>query len=152
MVRGPSRPVSPVVSEGLGWRVVDHLALNYLSLADGSAQQGAAALREMLALYAMHGDEVRQAQVRGLLSVRSKPVTRRLPLPGPIAFGRGLEVTLELERTAFHGHSAFLFGAVLARYLARHVEVNHFVETVLTIAGRGEVMRWRPLCGTRPIL
>lgn len=152
MVRGPSRPVSPVVSQGLGWRVVDHLALNYLSLADSSAQQGAAALREMLTLYAMHGDEVRQAQVRGLLSVGSKPVTRRLPLPGPIAFGRGLEVTLELERTAFHGHSAFLFGAVLARYLARHVEVNHFVETVLTIAGRGEVMRWRPLCGTRPIL
>lgn len=152
MVRGPSRPVSPVVSQGLGWRVVDHLALNYLSLADSSAQQGAAALREMLMLYAMHGDEVRQAQVRGLLSVAAKPVTRRLPLPGPIAFGRGLEVTLEVERTAFHGHSAFLFGAVLARYLARHVEVNHFVETVLTVAGRGEVMRWRPLCGTRPIL
>lgn len=152
MVRGPSRPVSPVVSQGLGWRVVDHLALNYLSLADSTAQQGAAALREMLTLYAAHADEVRQSQVRGLLSVRSKPVARRLPLPGPIAFGRGLEVTLEVERSAFHGHSAFLFGSVLARYLSRHVEVNHFIETVLTVAGRGEVMRWRPLCGTRPIL
>jgi type VI secretion system protein ImpG len=152
MVRGPSRPVSPVVSHGLGWRVIDHLALNYLSLADSSAQQGAAALREMLMLYAVHGDEVRQGQVRGLLSVRSKAVTRRLPLAGPIAFGRGLEVTLEVDRNAFHGHSAFLFGAVLARYLARHVEVNHFVETVLSAAGRGEIMRWRPLCGARPIL
>jgi len=152
MVRGPSRPVSPVVSQGLGWRVVDHLALNYLSLADSGAQQGAAALREMLMLYAMHADEVRQSQVRGLLSVASRPVARRLPLPGPIAFGRGLEVTLEVERGAFHGHSAFLFGAVLARFLARHVEVNHFVEVVLAMAGRGEVMRWRPLCGTRPIL
>ncbi|NDZ13096.1 type VI secretion system baseplate subunit TssF [Variovorax sp. WS11] len=152
MVRGPSRPVSPVVNHGLGWRVIDHLALNYLSLADSFAQQGAAALREMLMLYAVHGDEVRQGQVRGLLSVRSKPVARRLPLAGPIAFGRGLEVTLEVDRNAFHGHSAFLFGAVMARYLARHVEVNHFVETVLTVAGRGEIMRWRPLCGARPIL
>jgi len=152
VVRGPSRPVSPVVNHGLGWRVIDHLALNYLSLADSSAQQGAAALREMLMLYAVHGDEVRQAQVRGLLSVRSKPVARRLPLAGPIAFGRGLEVTLEVDRNAFHGHSAFLFGAVMARYLARHVEVNHFVETVLTAPGRGEIMRWRPLCGARPIL
>jgi type VI secretion system protein ImpG len=152
MVRGPSRPVSPVVNHGLGWRVIDHLALNYLSLADSSPQQGAAALREMLMLYAVHGDEVRQGQVRGLLSVRSKPVARRLPLAGPIAFGRGLEVTLEVDRNAFHGHSAFLFGAVMARYLARHVEVNHFVETVLTVAGRGEIMRWRPLCGARPIL
>jgi type VI secretion system protein ImpG len=152
MVRGPSRPVSPVVSQGLGWRVIDHLALNYLSLSDSTPQEGAAALREMLMLYAVHADEVRQGQVRGLLSVRSKPVARRLPLAGPIAFGRGLEVTLEVDRGAFHGHSAFLFGAVMARYLARHVEVNHFVETVLTVAGRGELMRWRPLCGTRQIL
>ncbi|WP_077002955.1 type VI secretion system baseplate subunit TssF [Variovorax sp. KK3] len=152
MVRGPSRPVSPVVSQGLGWRVIDHLALNYLSLADSSPQQGAAALREMLMLYAGLADESRQSQVRGLLSVRSKPVARRLPLAGPIAFGRGLEVTLEVDRNAFHGHSAFLFGAVMARYLARHVEVNHFVETVLAAAGRGEIMRWRPLCGARPIL
>jgi type VI secretion system protein ImpG len=152
LVRGPSRPVSPVIGQGLGWRVIDHLALNYLSLADSTPEQGAAALREMLMLHASHADETRQAQVRGLLSVRSRPVARRLPLAGPIAFGRGLEVTLEVDRNAFHGHSAFLFGAVMARYLARHVEVNHFVETVLRAAGRGEIMRWRPLCGARPIL
>ncbi|AVQ82346.1 type VI secretion system baseplate subunit TssF [Variovorax sp. PMC12] len=152
MVRGPSRPVSPVVSQGLGWRVVDHLAINYLSLSDSTPEQGAAALRETLMLYAVHADEMRQGQVRGLLSVKSKPVARRLPLKGPIAFGRGLEVTLEVDKDAFHGHSVFLFGAVLARFLARHVEVNHFVETVLRIAGKGETMRWRPLCGTRQIL
>jgi type VI secretion system protein ImpG len=152
MVRGPSRPVSPVVSQGLGWRVLDHLALNYLSLSDSTPQQGAAALRETLMLYAVHGDEMRQGQVRGLLSVKAKPVARRLPMKGPIAFGRGLEVTLEVDKDAFHGHSVFLFGAVLARYLARHVEVNHFVETVVRVAGKGENMRWRPLCGTRQIL
>lgn len=152
MVRGPSRPVSPVVHQGLGWRVVDHLALNYLSLSDSSPAEGAAALREMLMLYAVHADEARQGQVRGLLSVRTQPVTRRLPLPGPIAFGRGLEVRLEVDTTAFHGHSAFLFGAVMSHFLTRHVEVNHFVETVLAIAGKGETMRWRPLCGTRQIL
>lgn len=152
MVRGPSRPVSPVVQQGLGWKVIDHLALNYLSLADSSPAEGAAALREMLMLYAVHADEARQGQVRGLLSVRCKPLVRRLPLPGPIAFGRGLEVTLEVDPPAFHGHSAFLFGAVMSRWLTRHVEVNHFVETVLRGAGKGEWMRWRPQCGTRPIL
>jgi len=152
MVRGPSRPVSPVVSQGLGWRVLDHLALNYLSISNSSPQQGAAALRETLMLYASHADEMRQGQVRGLLSVSSKAVARRLPMKGPIAFGRGLEVTLEVDKDAFHGHSVFLFGAVLARYLARHVEVNHFVETVVRVAGKGENMRWRPLCGMRQIL
>ena len=151
-VRGPSRPVSPVVERGLGWRVVDHLALNYLSLADSTPAEGAAALREMLTLYATHADASRLAQIRGLLSVRTRALARRLPLGGPIAFGRGLEVRLEIDPHAFHGHSAFLFGAVLARFLARHVELNHFVETVLVAAGQGEIMRWRPLCGTRPIL
>ena len=152
VVRGPSRPVSPVVNHGLGWKVLDHLALNYLSLTDAAGDKGAAALREMLTLYAMHADEARQAQVRGLLSVRSRPVARRLPMPGPIAFGRGLEVTLEVEKMAFHGHSAFVFGAVMAHFLNRHVAVNHFVETVLRFAGKGETMRWEPQCGTRPIL
>ncbi len=152
LVRGPSKPVSPVVSSGLGWRVIDHLALNYLSIGGEDAAQNAAALRDMLTLYAAHGDESRQGQVRGLVGVSSRAVARRLPLPGPIAFGRGLEVTLHIERAAFHGHSAFLFGAVMAQFLARHVEVNHFVETVLTVAGKGEIMRWRPMCGTRPVL
>lgn len=152
VLRGPSRPVSPVVTAGLGWRVIDHLALNYLSLADATAEQGASALREMLMLYAVHADAARQGQVRGLMSVKSKPTVRRLPLAGPIAFGRGLEITLEVEEMAFHGHSVFLFGAVLSSYLARHVGVNHFVETVLRIVGKGERMRWRPQCGTRPIL
>jgi len=151
-VRGPSRPISPVPDDGLGWRVIDHLALNYLNLADASATEGAAALREMLALYATHGGAARLALVQGLRSVSSRAVTRRLPLGGPIAFGRGLEVTLEIEPQAFHGHSAFLFGAVLAQFLSRHVEINHFVETVLSAPGRGEIMRWRPLCGNRPIL
>jgi type VI secretion system protein ImpG len=151
-VRGPSRPISPVVAKGLGWRVLDHLALNHLSLADSSAQEGAAALRELLTLYTVHADAARQGQVRGLLSVQTKALTRRLPVSGPIAFGRGLEIRLEVDRNAFHGHSVFLFGSVLAHLLARHVEVNHFVETVLVAAGAGEIMRWRPLCGSRQIL
>lgn len=152
ILRGPSRPFTPVVAGGLGWRVVDHLALNYLSLADSSPREGAQALREMLLLYAGVADEARTTQIQGLLSVSTQPVTRRLPLPGPIAFGRGLEITLTVDTGAFHGHSAFLFGAVLAEYLARHVEVNHFVETVLRTQAGAEVMRWRPRCGTRPIL
>jgi type VI secretion system protein ImpG len=152
VVRGPSRPVSPVVNQGLSWKVIDHLALNYLSLSDGDGDKTAAALREMLMLYAMHADEARQTQVSGLLAVRAKPVARRLPMAGPIAFGRGLEVTLEVEKMAFHGHSAFAFGAVMAHFLNRHVNVNHFVETVLTLSGKGESMRWEPQCGTRPIL
>jgi type VI secretion system protein ImpG len=152
VVRGPSRPFSPAMQSGQGWRAIDHLALNYLSLSDKDAQKNAAALREMLMLHAQYVDEAQHSQVRGLLSVQSKPIVRRLPLPGPISFGRGLEITLQLEKAAFHGHSAFAFGAVLSQFLARHANINHFVETVIAFSGKGEVMRWRPSVGARQIL
>lgn len=152
VVRGPSRPCSPVVSNGLGWQALDHLALNYLSISDADPQQGAAALREILGLHARQSDETRMTQVRGLRSVLSRAVTRRLPGGGPIAFGRGLEVNLQIDPGAFAGQGVQLFGAVMARFLRRHVEVNHFVETMLTNLRGEELMRWRPLCGTRPIL
>lgn len=152
VVRGPSSPHSPVVSQGLGWKALDHLALNYLSISDADPRQGAEALREILSLYAGRGDQARQMLVQALQSVVSKAVSRRLPIPGPIAFGRGLEVSLQVDPAAFAGQSALLFGAVMAHFLQRHVEVNHFVETVLKNTRGDELMRWRPLCGSRPIL
>lgn len=152
VVRGPSRPHSPVVAQGLGWKAIDHLALNYLSVSDSNPRQGAAALREMLSLYAGRSEHARQVQVDALQSVVCKAVSRRLPLSGPIAFGRGLEVSLQVDPSAFTGQSVLLFGAVMARFLQRHVEINHFVETVLKNARGEELMRWRPLCGSRPIL
>jgi type VI secretion system protein ImpG len=84
--------------------------------------------------------------------VHVKPVVRRLPMPGPIAFGRGLEVSLELDELAFQGGSAFLFASVMEQFFARYVSVNSFAETVLVSAERGEIMRWRARCGNRPIV
>ena len=84
--------------------------------------------------------------------VSCQPVVRRLPLPGPLAFGRGMEVTLEIDEQMFHGHSAFLFGAVMARFLARHVSANSFAETALRAGDGREIMRWQPRCGTKTIL
>jgi type VI secretion system protein ImpG len=91
-------------------------------------------------------------QIDGVQSVRVKPVVRRLPLPGPIACGRGLEITLEVDDLAFQGGSAFLFGAVMEQFFARYVSINGFTETVLRSGARGEIMRWVPRCGERAIL
>ena len=91
-------------------------------------------------------------QIEGVKSVRAQPLVRRLPLPGPIAFGRGVGIELELEDLAFEGASPFLFGSVMERFLARHASLNAFTETAVRTARRGEVMRWRPRCGARAIL
>jgi type VI secretion system protein ImpG len=88
-------------------------------------------------------------QLAGVLSVTQRGVHRRLPAPGPIAFGRGLEITLDCEEAAFEGSSAFLLGSVLEQFFARYAAMNGFTETVLRCGGRGETMRWPARPGRR---
>ena len=88
-------------------------------------------------------------QIDGVRSVTQRAVHRRVPSPGPIAFGRGIEITLECDDTAFEGHGAFLLGAVLEQFFARYVSLNSFTETVLRSTRRGEVMRWPTRLGRR---
>ena len=114
--------------------------------------QGAAALRELLRLYGDPGDSALQLQIEGLRQVRSTPCTRRLPMPGPIVFGRGLEISLEFDENAFRGTGVYLLGAVFERFLARYVSINSFTETVLRTTERGEIMRWQAHPGCRPNL
>ena len=151
-VRGPSRPHSSLREGGNAWRFINHLALNYLTLMDQTPQSGAAAMRELLALYATSSDPVIAKQIDGLRSLKVKPLVRRLPMAGPITFGRGLEIELEVDELAYQGASAFLFGSVMESFLARYVSINAFTETVLRGASRGEIMRWVPRTGGRPIL
>ena len=151
-VKGPSKPNSPLWEGAIAWRFINHLSLNYLSLMNTDEQEGAATLREMLKLYATNQDAGLTKQIEGMHAVRVKPLVRRLPLAGPICFGRGLEIELEVDELAFQGGSSFLFGSVLAQFFAHHVSINSFTETVLRSTNRGEIMRWIPQCGNRPIL
>jgi type VI secretion system protein ImpG len=78
-----------------------------------------------------------------------KSVVRRLPFKGPLTFGTGIEIVLELDELAFQGTSAFLFASVLERFFARHAAINSFTQLTLKTAQRGEVMRWPPRIGMR---
>jgi type VI secretion system protein ImpG len=152
VVKGPSRPQSALRESNLTWRFINQLSLNHLSLSDTDEHQGAAALREMLRLYAREGDEAAQRQIDGLRSVRTEPVVRRLPKPGPIAFGRGVQISLTVDELAFQGGSAFLLGCVLERYFGRHVSMNGFTELRLSAPSRGLIFAGRPQDGSRPLL
>jgi type VI secretion system protein ImpG len=151
-LKGPSRPSSPVRDGGAAWRFISHLALNYLALVDANEREGAAALREMLELYAVRAEPGPRRQIEGVRGVRVDRVVRRLPAAGPIAFGRGLVVQVEVDELAFQGASAFLLGCVLEQFFARYVSINSFTETVLRSTGRGEIKRWIPRWGERLIL
>lgn len=152
-VSGVPTPPRPSVAEGeLTWRVISHLSLNYLSLTDTDQRQGGAALRDLLSLYADGTDPAARKQVEGVRSITTRPLTRRVAAPGPIAFARGLEVTLTLDEMMFEGRGVFLLGAVLEHFLAKYVSLNSFTETVVKTVDRGEVMRWPARIGKRQIL
>ncbi len=152
VIKGPSRPRSASAEGRAAWRLINQLTLNHLSLLDTNQEQGADALRQMLRLHADEGDAVHQRQIDGLRSVTKRQIVRRLPMPGPIAFGRGVQLELGVDELAFQGSSAFLLGCVLERFFARHVSINSFTETRVRSMTRGEIMVGRPRCGARPIL
>lgn len=149
---GPTRPQASHAYGDTAWRLISHLSLNYLSLADSDARQGAAALRELLALYGNLADSAIRKQVDGVGSIRTTPITRRAPIPGPIAFARGLEVAVTLDESAFEGVGIFTLGAVLEQFFAKYASINSFTETVIKSTERGEIIRWPARIGRRHTL
>jgi len=148
-LRGPTRPVTRRPVGELGWSLVSHLTLNHLSLVGESPERGAAALRTMLGLYAPPEDVTWSRHADGVRSLAARTVVRRLPFKGPLSFGTGVEIVLELDELAYQGSSAFLFASVLECFFARHAAINSFTQLTLRTPQRGEVMRWPPRTGLR---
>ena len=150
ILKGPTRPRTGVADGDFAWRLISHLSLNYLSLFDSEGSgKAAAALREMLLLYADIADPAVRRQCEAVIGLTARPVTRRVPFPGPIVFGRGLDVELTMNESAFGGAGGYHLGAVLDRFLARHVSINSFTQTRLMSESRGEVARWPARAGKR---
>jgi len=149
---GPSRPQSAMREGAIAWRLLGLLSLNYLSLLESDPERGALTLRELLSLFANGADVGLKRQIEGVRSVGVKPVVRRHPVAGPIAFSRGLEIRLTVDDLSFEGGSAILLGSVLHQYFARHVSMNSFAQTVLSSLTRGDVMTWAPRLGARALL
>lgn len=157
---GPTPPREPVVSQlrtrsetaHLGtvtWRLVNMLSMNHLGLVERGAGKNAAALREILTMFADFADSTTERKIRGIRSVDSRPVVRRVRERLGIGAARGLEVTVMLDEKAFEGSGAFLLGAVLDRFFAEYSALNHFTETVIMTTERGQIMRWPTRMGSR---
>lgn len=151
-VSGPTPPRASPIEGTIAWRLIDHLSMNYFSVADDKGDEGARSFRELLMLYADPLDKVSLKQIEGIRHIRSKPVLQRVQTPGPIAFARGIQIEVMVDETAFVGTGAFLLGSVLEEFFARHVAINSFTETVLTSVQRKEIMRWPARTGARQLI
>ena len=156
----PTRPKQSMTYDAgkTSWQLISHLSLNYLSITQGNSHagpqggSGAAALRELMSLYANVNDTNASKQIDGVREIHSKAVTRPITTEGPISFGRGLEVTIELDESNYEGTGAFLLASVMERFFAKYVSINSFTETVFKSTERGEVMRWPSRTGRRLLM
>lgn len=149
-VAGPSRPVPGLAEREITWRLISHLSLNYLTLTDSSADEGAAALRELLGLYARLGGPAASSQIDSVQKLKVSRVDRRVPGRGPIVFGRGVNLDLELDELPLSGTSPWALGAVLEQFFARHASINTFTELALRSNQRGHIASWPARLGRRP--
>ena len=145
-ISGPTPPRATYPEGEYAWRLISHLHLNYQSLTSTET------LRELLALYAPVSDPAVRKQIEGLVSVTSRQVVRRLPGKGPITFGRGTEVRLEFKENAFDGHTPFLLGTLIHRFLAAYTTINSFIETTAVLSTMGDTIRCSAMEGTKPSL
>ena len=141
-VAGPSKPVQAPLQGERQWQAVRQLSRNFLPLTDGDGKAGARALCDLLSVYV--GDDSLSAKLlQAVHSLRAEPITRRLPGPGPVTFGRGLKLILTLDDAACEGTGTYAFGSVLETFFAHYSALNSFTETELHSATRGHIKTWR---------
>lgn len=151
-IAGPTYPRPSLGSGATAWKLISHLSLNYLSLVERAPESGAEALRDLLALYADPNDTALMRQVEGVRGVSYSPVVRRIPMLGPISYGRGLEIELTVDDAAFEGAGIVTLGSVLERFFARHVSLNSFTQLRLQSSARGAIKTWPVRVGCRQLI
>ncbi|NNM74635.1 type VI secretion system baseplate subunit TssF [Enterovirga aerilata] len=162
-VSGPTLPREPIVAQirsrtetvhtgAVTWRLINMLSLNHLGIVQRGAGAGARALREMLTLFADLTDSATERRIRGIRSVDSRAVVRRLRQRAGTGTARGTEIIVTLDEKAFEGTGPFLLGAILDRFFAEYASLNHFTQTVIRTVERGEIIRWPPRAGSRRLL
>lgn len=162
-VSGPTRPREPMteidreaphrMTQGeVHWRLISYLGLNHFGLDDRGTGDSAAALRELLSLFADLSDNVAEAQIAGIKSLATRPVTRSIRREDGYFPARGLEITVTMDEAAFEGSGIILLGAVLDRFFAEYANVNSFTQTVIVSQQRGLIKRWAPRSGRGPLI
>jgi len=143
-LKKPTPARRPSLGGALQWRLISHLAINYLSLVSGGE-----ALKEILKLYDFDNSPVTRQQISGIVSVNSRHITRRVGQ----SICRGVEVTLEFDEDKYVGTGLYLFASVLERFLGQYVSVNSFSQLVVRTLQKKEVLKkWPPRNGNRVLL
>ncbi|WP_439686627.1 type VI secretion system baseplate subunit TssF [Cupriavidus oxalaticus] len=129
----PTLPVYPPTGDRFHWRVLSHLAPNYLSLLDAEV------LRGSLALYDWTDGELNRRRIDAITEVRHRPL-QKLVKGGLL---RGVEIEVTLDSTRFAGEGDVeLFGEMLNRFLSLYATVNLYTRMAIVSQPTGKRLTW----------
>ncbi|NNG24985.1 type VI secretion system baseplate subunit TssF [Telluria aromaticivorans] len=148
-LRKPTASYRFASGRGAHWRLISHLALNHLSLADG----GVEAFREMLALYDLPRSPSSQRQIGGIKAIAQRAATTWLAGNPFTCLVRGVEVRLSIDEEAFIGSGIHAFAQIIERFLALYVHANSFTQLVIVSNKTGEeLLTCQPRSGDLSLL
>jgi type VI secretion system protein ImpG len=152
-LKKPTNTLRPALRSSLHWRLISHLALNYLSMVEGGPNQEPDALREILLLYDFMDSSATRKQIMGITNISSRRVVRQTGSHIGSGLVRGVETTIEFDEEQFVGSGVFLFASVLEKFLGLYASVNSFNQLVARTRQReGILLRWPPRAGEQRLL
>lgn len=146
-IRPLTAPLDPPLGESLLWRLIAHVSLNFLSLADAGNP------RALLGIYIFseRNEESRDAanrrRIDGIAAVEVRPATR---LVGRNSLMRGQQIVLKRRPDHYAGAlDMYLFGSVVERFLADYAPINLFTRLEMVDLSSGESFQWPPRSATK---
>jgi len=145
----PSEFQDAPTGKSVQWRLLSHLAINYLSLADTDN------LKSLLELYIFSGDSgnkqeaANRKRINGITKVSVRACDRLVS--GISMRGQTVQVTVDSASFECPG-DMYLFGMVLDRLMGSFASLNCFTEFTLVDATSAEVYQWPLRVGDRPLI
>lgn len=145
----PADGAEPPMGESVLWRLLSHLALNFLPIADADT------LQALLSLYVTQGsaqsprEVANRRRIASISQVAVKPADRLLG--GSIVRGQQIRVDMRQDHFASPG-DLYLFGAILDRVLATFAALNSFTAFSVRDEQTGNEYTWPPRLGKRPLI
>ncbi len=142
-------PIDPPLGKNGLWKLLSHLSLNFLSLADVEG------LKELLSLYVFPEgrDKVKIAanlkRIEGIGEISIVPTDR-------LVHGlmlRGQEITLTIRQDCFASlGDLYIFGSVMDEFFSEYSSMNSFTHLRIKEPISGEILEWPERIGDRPLI
>ncbi|MDO1509201.1 MULTISPECIES: type VI secretion system baseplate subunit TssF [unclassified Neisseria] len=130
----PTLSCYPPTEDRFQWRILSHLAPNYLSLLNKDSLKGA------LAIYDWTEDELNKRKLNGIMDVSHQPIQR----VEKGAVHRGVHITVTLDSDAYAGEAEIcLFGELLNHFFGMYADLNLFTRLSIISLPSGKRYTWK---------